>query len=81
MQRLEIEERVLDVMAASLKCAVGTKTRRGELAAWDSLRHIEMVFAIEDELEVRFSEEELTQLDSVAAIVDAIAAKACATAM
>lgn len=84
MQRHEIEERVLDVLYAALKCAVPHDARRSQVAAWDSLKHIELVFALEDELELRFEEDELATLDSVQAIVAAIEAKTsgvtCSTA-
>ncbi len=80
MQRPEIEERVLDVLSAALKCPVGARSRRADLPAWDSLKHIELVFAIEDELELQFSEDELGQLDSVAAIIDIAVRKACSIA-
>jgi acyl carrier protein len=81
MQRHEIEERVLDVLSAALKCPISTMSRRADVPAWDSLKHIEVVFAIEDELELQFTEDELGQLDSVAAIVELAAHKACSMAM
>ncbi len=81
MQRPEIEERVLDVLSTALKCTVTAQSRRVDVAAWDSLKHIELVFAIEDELELQFTEDELGQLDSVAAIVDLALSKACSMAM
>ena len=81
MQRHEIEERVLDVLSAALKCPIGVHSQRADVPAWDSLKHIELVFAIEDELEVQFSEAELATLDSVQAIVDLASNKACSMAI
>jgi acyl carrier protein len=40
---------------------------------WDSLRHMNLIFAIEDAFGVRFSDEEIPQLTSVAAIEKALA--------
>lgn len=81
MQRHEIEERVLDVLSAALKCPVTTVSRRADIPAWDSLKHIELVFAIEDELELQFNEAELAALDSVAAIIELASAKTCSMAI
>ena len=45
---------------------------RGEIAEWDSLKHMELVFALEDRFGVRFDEAEFAQLHSPAAIARAI---------
>ncbi|GJH09279.1 acyl carrier protein [Caballeronia novacaledonica] len=42
---------------------------------WDSLKHMEIMFALEDEFGTEFSEEELADLDSASKIVSAIEAK------
>lgn len=46
--------------------------RRRETVQWDSLRHIELMFAIEDHFEVQFSEHQLATLDSLYAIAAAL---------
>ena len=68
--RQEIEAVSLTVLATVLKCKVTADTSRKNTPQWDSLKHIEVIFALEDELGVRFSEEELSHLDSVDSIVD-----------
>lgn len=40
--------------------------------AWDSLRHVEVLLAVEGALDVRFDEEELAQLDSVEKLVRSV---------
>jgi acyl carrier protein len=40
---------------------------------WDSLRHVELIFSIEDEFGVRFEEAELPNLTSLDALVKAVA--------
>ena len=42
---------------------------RLEIDGWDSLTHIEVMFMLEDAFDVRFSEDEIAKLDSLAAIV------------
>ena len=70
MDRHEIERVALDVIGAALKSEASLDTSRENTPQWDSLKHIEIVFALEDELGIEFSEEEMASLDSVAKIVD-----------
>lgn len=49
-----------------------TVTRESE-PAWDSLKHVELLFALEDELQVRFDEDELASLTSTDAIAESVA--------
>ena len=72
----DIESRVIEIVAQALKHPVTRDTTRESTAAWDSLKHIELVFAIEDELQIRFDENELEALDSVQAFVERAQAKA-----
>lgn len=39
---------------------------------WDSLRHVEVLLAIEGALDVRFDEDEMPQLDSVDKLVGSV---------
>lgn len=70
MDRQRIETLVLAVLATVLKCEVNPDSSRKNTPQWDSLKHIEVIFAIEDELGLQFSEEALTELNSVSQIVD-----------
>ena len=70
MDRRQIETVSLTVLATVLKCEVSVKTSRMNTPQWDSLKHIEVIFALEDELGFQFSEEELANLNSVDSIVD-----------
>ena len=48
---------------------------RENTAEWDSLKHLEIMFAVEDEFRVEFSEDELASADSIARIADLIEAR------
>ncbi len=48
---------------------------RDELEGWDSLSHIEVVFMVEEEWGVRFSESEIAALRSLDDLVEAVRAK------
>jgi acyl carrier protein len=71
MNRQQIENVVITVLSTVLKCAVDELASRETLPQWDSLKQIEVIFAIEDELNLQFPEETLPDLNSVAKIVDA----------
>ncbi len=43
--------------------------RRGEHEDWNSLKHIEIVFQIEEEFEVQFEEDDIAELLDVESIV------------
>lgn len=43
--------------------------------AWDSLAHFNLLMAIEDEFDVRFSTEQITELKTVEQITQALKAK------
>lgn len=74
MEHNEIERTVRDVLGTILRqrFEAGAGISRGNTPAWDSLKHIEIMFALEDEFGIEFSEEELASLDSVPKIVDAV---------
>lgn len=46
--------------------------RRGEHDEWNSLKHIEIVFQIEEEFDVQFEEDEIAELFDAESIVEAV---------
>ena len=77
MDRNQIEQRVLTVLSAILQhqLSVADDVTRQNTAEWDSLKHVQIMFALEEELGIEFSEEELVKLDSMAKIIRAAEAK------
>ena len=77
MQRKLLTENVYRVISAILKQEFSTdqKLIKDETGGWDSLKHIEIMFAIEEELDVQFSEHELAELDSAEKIIEIIQAR------
>lgn len=71
MNRDQIKAAVLSVLSTVLKCEVDDEGSRQNLPQWDSLKHIEVIFAIEDELNLQFPEEILPDLISVKYIIEA----------
>jgi len=72
MQRQDIEKAVLEALQIVLKTEVDLSSSRENCAQWDSLKHIEIIFAVEDALGLQFDEAELADLNSVARIVAAV---------
>ena len=70
MDRQQLETVLLTVLATVLKCEVSAETSRQNTPQWDSLKHIEVIFALEDAFGWEFSEAELANLDSVKSILE-----------
>lgn len=62
---------ILEIDPATIDSSTSVATEK----KWDSLRHMTLIFAIEDGLGVRFDDNELPQLTSVSAIEQALAAR------
>ena len=77
MDLQEIEGAVTRILAAVLKrdFTPGQDITRENTEKWDSLKHVEIMFAVEEEFGVEFSEDELGNLDSVRSIASAVRAK------
>ena len=70
----ETEVRALILRVLDIASVEGEVTRQ-DVAQWDSLKHMELVFALEDRYGVRFDEDEFANLTSPKAIVSAVARK------
>lgn len=74
-----MEERICQTLADVLGLDVGDiglSTSRTNTAAWDSLKHIELVMALETEFGVSLSVAEIEAINSVGDIVRTLQAKA-----
>jgi acyl carrier protein len=74
----EIETKVSAIVERTLGRTFSpeeTELPRSEVAEWDSLLHVEIIFACEDAFEVEFSMEELTELNSIKSLVESIQVK------
>jgi len=74
-----MEQRVYQTLADVLGLDlgdVGMATSRANTAAWDSLKHIELVMALETEFGVSLSVAEIEAINSVGDIVRTLQAKA-----
>ncbi|MFZ2446299.1 MAG: acyl carrier protein [Syntrophobacteraceae bacterium] len=74
MTRDKIHAVVLETFSTVLKkpFTPGAEVVRENEAAWDSLKHMEIIFALEEKFGVRFTEEEMVELKSASGIVEKI---------
>lgn len=54
---------------------VTSESSADTIAAWDSLRHMNLILALEEEFEISFDDEEIVELLTVGLIVETIRAK------
>jgi acyl carrier protein len=79
----ELESRVRQVMAAMLAVGedqIGEQTLQSTTADWDSLRHMNLVLALEEEFEIRFGDDEVNELLGFRAICHAISSRKTSSA-
>lgn len=73
-----IKPKLLGVVATVLELPsddVNDELSSDNCKAWDSLRHLRLVLAVEDSFAVNFDEDEIASLTSVSALLAAITAR------
>ena len=65
------EERIRQILRLVLKAEVPDEGEIGRdaLREWDSLKHVEIIFAIEDEFGVQFTEAQMEEIESLSSII------------
>ena len=69
---LETEIRDLILRLLRLDDTPPSALARGHVPQWDSLKHMEIIFALEDRYRVQFDEAEFAHLDTPARIAAAV---------
>ena len=70
-----MEDKIKEILATVLEIDqsdVNNDTNPNTVSNWDSLRHMKLVFAIEDEFGVQFSDDQIIQLTDVGKIINCI---------
>jgi acyl carrier protein len=65
MSRGEIEQGLIEICSAVLEHPVTAELARSNDASWDSLRHMQIVFAVEEKFDLQFTEDQIFRLDSI----------------
>jgi|TARA_B100000315_G_C14530881_1_gene566100 acyl carrier protein len=66
-----IEDRIKSVMSAVLEVPIqeiNDKSSSDTVVSWDSLKHMNLVIALEEEFEMEFSESEIPEITNYRAI-------------
>lgn len=66
-------DKVLEIMAETFNVErqlINEETSQKNLSAWDSLRHLNLIVALEDEYEVSFEPEQIAIMTSVTKIIE-----------
>jgi acyl carrier protein len=71
----EIKNRARNALAKALKidpATISDNASQMDLSAWDSVRHMNVVLALENEFEIEFDDAELPKLTSLPLMVAAV---------
>ncbi|MFO1487498.1 MAG: acyl carrier protein [Verrucomicrobiota bacterium] len=68
MSPSETEQQLIELLGTVLGHPVNPSASRATESSWDSLKHIQIIFAVEEKFNVQFQEEEIPALDSLAKI-------------
>lgn len=68
--RSEIEHELIQVLSLVLGHPVPPTITRASEPAWDSLKHMQIVFAVEERFDRQFTEREIPELDSLSRFAD-----------
>ncbi len=70
-----MEDKIKEILATILEIDqsdVNNDTNPDTVSTWDSLRHMKIVFSLEDEYDVQFSDDQIIQLTDVGKIIDCL---------
>lgn len=73
-----MDQQIKDVLATVLRIdatQINEDTTTESVESWDSLQHINLIVAIEEEFDVQFEDGEIINMTSFSAIKEAVAAK------
>lgn len=75
-----LQREIQSLIATLLKLdpVPAAELRRAEVERWDSLKHVEIVFALEDAYGIQFEESEFPALSSASAIAALVQARRAA---
>ena len=74
-----MKERVLEIVSQVMGvpvAEVNEKSSPDTIASWDSLNHMNLVLALEEEFGVQFTDDQIVSLLTVEAMIGALAGKA-----
>ena len=74
-----MSEKIFEIISGIAKKSVDEiKSSQDKEKLWDSLLHVELVFALESEFDIFFSAEEIAQIDTPIKVVEIVQSKVAA---
>ena len=70
---MDVQEKVIQVLVNIFQVSadkISTKTTPDNVEKWDSMNHINMILALEQEFGIRYDEEQVVSMLSVEEIID-----------
>jgi acyl carrier protein len=70
---MDVQEKVIQVLVNILQVLpeeISTKTTSDDVEKWDSMNHINMILALEQEFGIRYDEEQVVSMLSVGEIIE-----------
>jgi len=70
-----INDKVKDIMSIVLEISkknIGEDTSVSNVSAWDSLKHMNLIVALEEAFEIEFDEDQLVEINNYKKIVEVI---------
>lgn len=67
-----MEQKIIEIMARILGVEIDEvelDTAIGDLPGWDSLHHLQIIAEIQDEFDIKYSQEELVELEDVSDLI------------
>jgi len=78
MMERALDDRLYGVLSSILNVdrdQIGPESSQQSVKEWDSVKHIYVMFALEEEFDIQFTDDELINLSSAAGLVEAVSAK------
>lgn len=75
MDREKVKQEVISIISKVLNSQISVEDMRQDVAAWDSLKHISIIFSLEDAFGVEFSEEEFAEIKGVSDLIERVVKK------
>ena len=75
---MDVQEKVIQVLINIFQVSpdkISTETTSDNVENWDSLNHINMILALEQEFGIRYDQEQVVSMLSVGEIIDATKGK------
>jgi len=70
-----MREKIINIVSRVFEVEVNENTDQKNCAAWDSLRHLNLIIELEDEFNISFEPEEIAEMKSLGKIEEIIKLK------